>query len=97
MEGGKYHFPLAAAGSATPTSSAGHASHGAPTNPELTLTPDHSSGADQPGWPGFPFGRPCSARPDCRPPDLMSSLLSGPSRPAPQRKASSLPPLPYSL
>src|SRR5215204_2485977 len=35
------------AGSATPTSSAGHATHGAPTNPELTLTPDHSSGADQ--------------------------------------------------
>ena len=35
------------AGSATPTSSAGHATRGAPTNPELTLSPDHSSGADQ--------------------------------------------------
>ena len=34
------------AGSATPTSSAGHATRGPPTNPELTLTPDHSSGAD---------------------------------------------------
>jgi transposase InsO family protein len=32
----------------TPTSSAGHATRGAPTKPKLTLTPDHSSGADQP-------------------------------------------------
>ena len=30
-----------------PTSSAGHATRGAPTKPKLTLTPDHSSGADQ--------------------------------------------------
>ena len=34
------------AGSATPTSSAAHATRGAPTNPELTLSLDHSSGAD---------------------------------------------------
>src|SRR5215217_2611954 len=34
------------AGSATPTSSAGHATRGAPADPELTLVPDHSSGAD---------------------------------------------------
>src|SRR5215207_6903371 len=40
------------AGSATPTSSAGHATRGAPTNPELTLRPDHSSGADQCGGHG---------------------------------------------
>ena len=35
------------AGSATPTSSAGHATRGARTNPELTLAPDHSSGGHQ--------------------------------------------------
>ena len=35
------------AGSATPTNSAGHATPGAPADPELTLVPDHSSGADQ--------------------------------------------------
>ena len=35
-------------GSATPTSSAAHATRGAPTNPELTLSLDHSSGAAHP-------------------------------------------------
>ena len=34
------------AGCATPTSSAGHATYGAPINPELTSNPAHSSGAD---------------------------------------------------
>src|SRR5215204_6292186 len=45
------------AGSATPTSSAGHATRGAPTNPELTLRPDHSSGADHRYRRDFPSTR----------------------------------------
>src|SRR4051794_292918 len=35
------------AGRATPASAAGHATRSAPTYPELTSRPDHSSGADQ--------------------------------------------------
>ena len=66
------------AGSATPTSSAGHATRGARTNPELTLAPDHSSGGHQ--WeskrnaylhhfPGF-------SRHVTRGPELISELLN---------------------
>src|SRR6185436_5819389 len=48
------------AGSATPTSSAGHATRGAPTNPKLTLTPDHSSGADHEPGCAAQFSKGCS-------------------------------------
>src|SRR3954466_11619182 len=71
----------------------------APGDPALTAAPGDTPSlacSALAGLAGFSFWTAVFGVTGLPPPDLMSSLLSGPSRPAP-RKASSLPPLPYTL